>query len=245
MDYGLLAEELYIHFSSKDHYEKCLAARKEFFEFFYGGLKKEGSFLEELSSHFVFWYLFEKKENGRTLLKKILDGDTDFVVQKSMIPFLKKALHLRRSLFCLRKVKRKRPHIFILWDLVKGEKVKVFSLMDLSLCGDIFFDAYTLKDDVLKVDCMVQVNLFHPEKSTNFLKSEIKTFQKRMKSSKVSDAKKALAQIDLLTRFSKMYYKFYQYRNLDVNLIYSEDSVLNRKIEKQTLNLPRKAKQVS
>jgi hypothetical protein len=216
MNYEPYVDRLMQHFTGPRYASEIQAAKEDFFD-------KAGSFDESSSdfelkmAQFVDWYLFVRKmkQSSRTAIEMALD-DSEFPMdEEERVAFLN-LRNSRHSLFEFQKLKSEDVHIK---DMFTGFKYVIRkSRVTQGFNSDEYFEARLVPAEGGFV--FSNSFCFHPSIVAKFVLGEVK------KVNKLGDEEQALAREELLARLFKMKHKHEQYRHLDIQQIYSNDSKL-------------------
>lgn len=216
MNYEPFIEKLMQHYTSAKYMDEVTAAKEDFFD--RAGTFDEGSFDFELKmAQFTDWYLFVRKMvlAGNTPVEIALE-DPDFKPMETDREAYLNLRNSRRSLFEFQKVKKEDVYIR---DLFNGFKYVIRqSRVNQGFNSDELFEARLIPYDGGFV--FSNSFCFHPNLVTKYILKEIKRV------GKLPDEEQAAAREDLMARLFRMKYRHEQYRHLDINEIYSNESRL-------------------
>ena len=216
MNYEPLIDKLMQYYTGNDFVAEVEGAKEDFFE-------KAGSFDEasldfELKmAQFVDWYLFTRKmsRSGASAIEMVLDD-----AKYKMLPE-ERSLYLnlrnsRHSLFEFQKLKGDDVYIR---DLFTGFKYTILrSRVTQGFNTDEYFEARLISFDGGFI--FSSSFCFHPSVVTKFIQGEVKRVLK------MKEEEQAQGREELIARLFKMKNKHEQYRHLDIQHIYSNDSKL-------------------
>lgn len=215
MNYEPFIERLMQHYTGPSYLTEVKASKEDFFE-------KAGSFDEastdfELKmAQFTDWYLFTRKtSNGRVFIETVLD-DTSYKISEEERTIYLNLRNSRHSLFEFLKLKGEDVYVR---DLFTGFKYVIRqSRVTQGFNKEEFFEARLIPHDGSFV--FANAFCFHPGPVSKFILKEVKRVNK------LPDEEQALAREELIARLFKMKNKHEQYRHLDIQQIYSNDSKL-------------------
>jgi hypothetical protein len=216
MNYEPLIDRLMQHYTSGRYLPEVQAAKEQFFE-------KAGTFdemsldFESKMAQFVDWYLFSRRMNltGEVAAEMALDDPGFAMTPEDRVAYLN-LRNSRHSLFEYQRLKGSDVHIR---DLFTGFKYTIHnSRVTQGFNKEEFFEARL----VPAPDGFVFASsfCFHPAVVAKFIQQEIKRI------SGLPDEEQGRAREELIARLFKMKHKHEQYRHLDVQQIYSNDSKL-------------------
>ena len=216
MNYEPLIEKLMQYYTGPQFRNEVEAAKGDFFE--RAGSFDEASVDFELKmAQFTDWYLFTRpmQSSGRPSIDMVLD-DTDYAIKAEERPFYLNLRNSRHSLFEFQKLKG--SDVFIR-DLFTGFKYVIRqSRVTEGFSKEEYFEARLIPHDGGFV--FSNAFCFHPNVVGKFIQKEIKRVNK------LSEEEQSAGRADLISRLFKMKNKHEQYRHLDIQQIYSNDSKL-------------------
>ncbi len=216
MNYEPYIERLMQHYTTSRYLLDVQNAKEDFFE--RAGTFDEASLDFELKmAQFTDWYLFTRpmESTGRSSIEMVLDDPTYGLKDDERLLYLN-LRNSRHSLFEFLKVKGDDVYIK---DLFTGFKYVIRkSRVTQGFNRDEFFEARLIPHDGSFV--FSNSFCFHPAVVSKFILKEVKRVNK------LPEEEQAQAREDLLARLFKMKHKHEQYRHLDIEKIYSNDSKL-------------------
>lgn len=216
MNYEPLIEKLMQHYTSSRYAAEVESAKGDFFE--RAGTFDETSVDFELKmAQFTDWYLFTRPmtTSGRAAIEMVLD-DTHFAINEADRPFYLNLRNSRHSLFEFQKLKGDDVYIR---DLFTGFKYIIRkSRLTQGFNADEYFEARLVPFEGGFV--FSNAFCFHPSVVSKFVMKEVKRVNK------LPEEEQAQAREDLISRLFKMRNKHEQYRHLDIDHIYSNESKL-------------------
>jgi hypothetical protein len=216
MNYEPYIEKLMQFYTGSKFLSEVKAAKDDFFE--KAGTFEEGSSDFELKmSQFTDWYLFTRKVsgNGRVFAEIVLD-DPGYKIGDDERPAYLNLRNSRHSLFEFLKLKKDDVHIR---DLFTGFKyVLQKSRINVGFNKEEYFEARLIPHEGGFV--FSSSFCFHPVAVNKFILKEIKRVNK------LPEEEQAGAREELVARLFKMKNKHEQYRHLDIQNIYSNESKL-------------------
>lgn len=215
MNYEPLIEKLMQHYTGPDYMREVEAAKGDFFE--RAGTFDEASVDFELKmAQFTDWYLFTRKmESGRSGIEMVLD-DVSYPLSDEERPFYLNLRNSRHSLFEFNKLKGDDVYIR---DLFTGFKYVIRqSRLTQGFSKDEFFEARLIPHEGSFI--FSNAFTFHPAVTSKFILKEVKRVNK------MAEEEQAVGREELIARLFKMKSKHEQYRHLDIQEIYSNDSKL-------------------
>lgn len=216
MNYEALIEKLMQHYTGKGYLNEVEAAKGDFFE--RAGTFDEASVDFELKmAQFTDWYLFTRpmQSTGRAAIEMVLD-DPSYELTPEERPYYLNLRNSRHSLFEFQKLKKEDVY---LKDLFTGFKYTILkSKVTQGFNKDEFFEARLIPHDGGYT--FSNAFCFHPSVTAKFVLKEIKRVNK------LPEEEQAQAREELIARLFKMKSKHEQYRHLEIQEIYSNDSKL-------------------
>jgi hypothetical protein len=216
MNYEPLIERLMQHYTGTRYLSEVEAAKGDFFE--RAGSFDEASVDFELKmAQFTDWYLFSRpmQASGRAALEMVLD-DPHFKIKEDERPLFLNLRNSRHSLFEFQKLKGDDVYIR---DLFTGFKYVIRqSRLTQGFNKDEYFEARLIPFDGGFV--FSNSFCFHPSVVAKFILKEVKRVNK------LPEEEQAQAREELISRLFKMKNKHEQYRHLDIQQIYSNESKL-------------------
>jgi hypothetical protein len=214
MNYEPFIEKLMQHYTSSRYLSEVAAAKEEFFD--RAGTFDEASLDFELKmAQFTDWFLFVRKlrDHGKAPVEVALE-DPEFKAFEADKDAFLNIRNSRRSLFEFQKVKKEDVYIR---DLFTGFKYIIrSSRVNQGFNTDELFEARLIPYDGGFV--FSNSFCFHPNTVAKYILKEVKRV------SKLPDEEQAAAREDLMSRLFRMKYRHEQYRHLDINEIYSNES---------------------
>ena len=216
MNYELFIEKLMQFYTGSKFLPEVKAAKDHFFE--KAGTFEEGTMeFEQKMAQFTDWYLFTRKmnETGRVSVEMVLDEPNYKIREDERSAYLN-LRNSRHSLFEFLKLKKDDVYIR---DLFTGFKyIMQKSRITVGFEKDEYFEARLIPHD----GGFVFSNAFclHPAAVGKFILKEIKRVNK------LAEEDQAMAREELISRLFKMKHKHEQYKHLDIQHIYSNDSKL-------------------
>jgi len=216
MNYEPFIEKLMQFYTGSKFLPEVKAAKDDFFD--KAGTFEEGSAEFELKmAQFTDWYLFTRKMNntGRVSVEMVLDEPNYKIREDERSAYLN-LRNSRHSIFEFLKLKKDDVHIR---DLFTGFKyVLAKSRITVGFNKEEYFEARLIPHDGGFV--FSNSFCFHPAEVSKFILKEIKRV------TKLPEEDQALAREELIARLFKMKHKHEQYRHLDIQNIYSNESKL-------------------
>jgi hypothetical protein len=216
MNYEPLIDRLMQHYTSSRYMTEVTAAKEDFFE--RAGTFDETSVDFELKmAQFVDWYLFARKmaTSGRAAIEMVLD-DAQFTFQDEERALYLNMRNSRHSLFEFLKLKGDDVHIR---DLFTGFKYVIHkSRLTQGFNKDEYFEARLIPFNGGFV--FSSAFCFHPAVVAAYILKEVKRI------GKLPEEEQGGAREEFIARLFKMKHKHEQYRHLDVQQIYSNESKL-------------------
>jgi len=216
MNYDALIEKLMQHYTMARYMPEVESAKGDFFE--RAGTFDEASLDFELKmAQFTDWYLFTRKmdASGRSGIEMVLD-DPNYPITEEERPLYLNLRNSRHSLFEFTKLKGDDVYIR---DLFTGFKYVIrHSHLTQGFSKDEYFEARLIPHDGSFV--FSNAFCFHPAVVSKFILTEVKRINK------MPEEEQAPAREELLARLFKMKNKHEQYRHLDIQEIYSNESKL-------------------
>lgn len=216
MNYEPYVDRLMQHYTGARYMPEVQAAKEDFFE--RAGTFDEGSVDFELKmAQFVDWYLFSRRmeQSGRVAIEMVLD-DPQFPLQEDERVHFLNLRNSRHSLFEFLKLKNDDVYIR---DLFTGFKYVIRqSRLTQGFNKDEYFEARLIPFEGGFV--FSSAFCFHPTVVSKFIQKETKTINK------LPEEEQSQAREDLIARLFKMKHKHEQYRHLDIEQIYSNESKL-------------------
>lgn len=216
MNYEPLIEKLMQHYTSSLYMPEVESAKIDFFE--RAGTFDEASLDFELKmAQFTDWYLFIRKmdTSGRSGIEMVLD-DPNYPISEEERPLYLNLRNSRHSLFEFTKLKGDDVYIR---DLFTSFKYVIrHSRLTQGFSKDEYFEARLIPHDGSFV--FSNAFCFHPAVVSKFVLKEVKRVNK------LPEEEQAPGREELLARLFKMKHKHEQYRHLDIQAIYSNDSKL-------------------
>lgn len=216
MNYEPFIEKLMQHYTGQRYLNEVEAAKGDFFE--RAGSFDEASVDFELKmAQFTDWYLFSRhmQTSGRASIEMVLD-DPHFAIQENERPLYLNLRNSRHSLFEFQKLKGDDVYIR---DLFTGFKYVIRqSRVTQGFNKDEYFEARLIPYEGGFV--FSNSFCFHPSVVSKFIQKEVKRVNK------LPEEEQAQAREDLISRLFKMKNKHEQYRHLDIQQIYSNESKL-------------------
>jgi hypothetical protein len=216
MNYEPYIEKLMQFYTGSKFLTEVKAAKDDFFD--KAGTFEEGSADFELKmSQFTDWYLFTRKMNGtgRVSVEMVLD-DPSYKIGDEERPAYLNLRNSRHSLFEFLKLKKDDVHIR---DLFTGFKyVLQKSRINVGFNKEEYFEARLIPHEGGFV--FSSSFCFHPAAVNKFIVKEIKRVNK------LPEEEQAEAREELISRLFKMKSKHEQYRHLNIENIYSNESKL-------------------
>jgi hypothetical protein len=216
MNYEPYIEKLMQHYTGTHYLAEVEAAKGDFFE--RAGSFDEASVDFELKmAQFTDWYLFTRPltKVGLSSIEVALD-DSTFPIPEPERLFYLNLRNSRHSLFEFLKLKNDDVHIR---DLFTGFKYTILgSRLTQGFNRDEYFEARLVPNEGGFV--FSNAFCFHPALVSPFIAKEVKRVNK------LPDEEQAQAREDLIARLFKMKSKHEQYRHLDIQEIYSNESKL-------------------
>jgi hypothetical protein len=215
MNYDIIIDKLMHHFVRGRYQEELTLAKKEFFQIA-GVFDEESDDFEIKMSQFVDWYLFDRKllNKDETPLVVAL-SNYDYDIPDELIPFYENLRDQIHSLFEFIKFKKED---IVIRDLFSKKKflIKKF-LFKAGFQKGVFFEARIFPHEDYHV--FSRSFCFHPKEVNSFILKQIK-LSKKIKRDEVEVRK------ELIHRLFKMKHKMIQYKHLQTNEIYSNESPL-------------------
>jgi len=216
MNYEPYIEKLMQHYTGPSYSHEVDAAKGDFFE--RAGSFDEASVDFELKmAQFTDWYLFTRpmQSTGRPSIEMVLD-DVSYPVTDEERAIYINLRNSRHSLFEFQKLKGEDVYVR---DLFTGFKYVIRqSRVTQGFSKEEFFEARLIPHDGGFV--FSNAFCFHPSVVGKFIVKEIKRVNK------LSEEEQASARAELISRLFKMKNKHEQYRHLDIQQIYSNESKL-------------------
>ncbi|MBX3021511.1 MAG: hypothetical protein KF799_07530 [Bdellovibrionales bacterium] len=216
MNYEPLIEKLMQHYTGAHYSKEVEAAKGDFFE--RAGTFDEASVDFELKmAQFTDWYLFIRpmQTTSRASIEMVLD-DPHFVISETDRPLYLNLRNSRHSLFEFQKLKGDDVYIR---DLFTGFKYVIRkSRLTQGFNKDEYFEARLIPFEGGFV--FSNAFCFHPSPVSKFILKEVKRVNK------LPEEEQSEAREELISRLFKMKNKHEQYRHLDIQHIYSNESKL-------------------
>jgi hypothetical protein len=216
MNYEALIDRLMQHYTSGRYLNEVQSAKEDFFE--KAGAFDEGSAdFEPKMAQFVDWYLFTRPMNqtNRVVIEMVLDDPGFPLTPEERLGYLN-LRNSRHSLFEFEKLKKDDVYIR---DLFTGFKYVIHqSRLTQGFNKDEFFEARLIPVDGGYT--FTSSFCFHPAVVSSFIANEVKRI------AKLPEEQQSLAREEALARLFKMKNKHEQYRHLDIQQIYSNESKL-------------------
>jgi hypothetical protein len=216
MNYEPYIDRLMQYYTSGSYLNEVQDAKENFFE-------KAGSFdeasldFELRMAQFVDWYLFTRKmsHTDRVAIEMVLD-DPEFGLDEESRAHYLNLRNSRHSLFEFQKLKGDDVYIR---DLFTGFKYVIHkSRVTQGFNKDEYFEARLVPFAGGFV--FSSSFCFHPSVVSKFILKEVKRINK------LPEEEQAVAREEAIARLFKMKHKHEQYRHLDVQQIYSNESKL-------------------
>jgi hypothetical protein len=217
MNYEPFIDRMMTHYTSGRYLSEVREAKEEFFE--KAGAFDEGSVDFELKmAQFVDWYLFTRKmkSTDRVAIEMVLD-DTSFEISDTDRPAYLNLRNSRHSLFEFQKVKKDDVYIKDLFTNFKYVIEK--SRITQGFNRDEYFEARLIPNEGGGFAFSPSF-CFHPAVVAKFILKEVKRINK------LPEEQQAQAREEFTARLFKMKHKHEQYRHLDIDHIYSNESKL-------------------
>ena len=216
MNYESYIDKLMQYYTGDDFVSEVEGAKEDFFE-------KAGSFDEasldfELKmAQFVDWYLFTRKmsRSGETAIEMVLD-DSKYTMHANERTIYLNLRNSRHSLFEFQKLKGDDVYIRDLFTSFKYTILK--SRVTQGFNTDEYFEARLIPFEGGFI--FSSSFCFHPSVVSRFILGEVKRVLK------LKEEEQAQGRNELIARLFKMKNKHEQYRHLDIQHIYSNDSKL-------------------
>ena len=216
MNYEPFIDKLMQHYTGARYLTEVEAAKGDFFE--RAGTFDEASVDFELKmAQFTDWYLFTRPmlSSGRASIEMVLD-DPHYGVSEDERTLYLNLRNSRHSLFEFQKLKKDDVYIR---DLFTGFKYTIHkSRVTQGFNTDEYFEARLIPHE--GEFTFSNAFCFHPAVTSKFILKEIKRVNK------LPEEDQAQAREELIARLFKMKSKHEQYRHLDVQEIYSNESKL-------------------
>jgi hypothetical protein len=216
MNYELYIDRMMQHYTSGRFLSEVREAKDDFFE--KAGAFDEGSVDFELKmAQFVDWYLFTRKMKltDRVAIEMVLDDGTFTISPEDRVGFLN-LRNSRHSLFEFQKLKKDDVYIR---DLFTGFKYVILkSRVTQGFNKDEYFEARLIPSD--GGFAFSSAFCFHPAVVSKFIQKEVKRINK------LPEEQQAQVREEFIARLFKMKHKHEQYRHLDIDQIYSNESKL-------------------
>ena len=216
MNYEPFIEKLMQHYTGENYLDEVESAKGDFFE--RAGTFDEASVDFELKmAQFTDWYLFTRPmtKTGSAAIEMVLDDETFAVKDEERATYLN-LRNSRHSLFEFQKLKQDDVYIR---DLFTGFKYVIRqSRVTQGFNKDEYFEARLIPFEGGFV--FSNSFCFHPSVVAKFVDREVKRVNK------LPEEDQAQAREELLARLFKMKSKHEQYRHLDIQEIYSNESKL-------------------
>ena len=216
MNYDAYIEKMMQHYTDDRYLSEVQSAKDDFFE--KAGTFDEGSFdFEQKMAQFTDWYLFTRKmlSTGRSPIEMVLD-DPNYELHEEDRPIYLNLRNSRHSLFEFNRLKNDDVYIR---DLFTGFKYVIRqSRVTQGFNRDEYFEARLIPHDGGFV--FSNAFCFHAAVVSKFILKEVKRVNK------LPEEEQAQAREDLIARLFKMKHKHEQYRHLNIEQIYSNDSKL-------------------
>lgn len=217
-EYKSILEKLMQYYTSGDYANEVVLAKTEFYDLA-GIFDEESENFELKMSQFIDWYIFSKKlPSFEQTPIELAEKKKDFQVTADEAPFLDKLFMTRHSLFEFLKIKDSDLYVK---DLFSDYKLVIKnSPITVGFEKGQLFEARIIPHG--ETFTFTSGFCFHPFDAKKFILKEIKAVKKLS----VSDQDRDLAREELIVRLFKMSYKFDQYKHVEINQIYSNDSKL-------------------
>jgi hypothetical protein len=216
MNYEPFIEKLMQHYTGSSYGREVESAKGDFFE--RAGTFDEASVDFELKmAQFTDWYLFTRamESTGRASIEMVLD-DPNYAIKDDERALYLNLRNSRHSLFEFQKLKGDDVYIR---DLFTGFKYVIRkSRLTQGFNKDEYFEARLIPHEGGFV--FSNAFCFHPSVVSKFILKEVKRVNK------LPEEEQAVAREELISRLFKMKNKHEQYRHLDIEQIYSNDSKL-------------------
>ncbi|MGE4133246.1 MAG: hypothetical protein AB7F86_16505 [Bdellovibrionales bacterium] len=216
MNYEPYVEKLMQFYTNPKFLQEVKAAKEEFFDLA-GTFDESSSDFELKMAQFTDWYIFTRKmsSTGRVAVEMVLDEPT-FAMSDSEREIYLNLRNSRHSLFEFLKLKGDDVHVR---DLFTGFKyVMNQSRLTQGFNRDEYFEARLIPHDGGFV--FSSSFSFHPASVAKYILKEIKRVNK------MSEEEQSTGREELIARLFKMKHKVEQYKHLDINRVYSNDSKL-------------------
>lgn len=216
MNYEPYVDRLMQHYTGGTYINEVTAAKEEFFE--KAGSFDESSMDSELKmAQFVDWYLFTRKmgKAAKAPIELALDDPSLALSPEERSTFLN-LRNSRHGLFEFLKLKKDDVYIR---DLFTDFKYVIHqSRVTQGFNREEFFEARLIPFDGGFV--FSSAFCFHPSIVGKFIMNEVKRI------SALPEEEQSLARTEVIARLFKMKHKHEQYRHLDIQQIYSNESKL-------------------
>lgn len=216
MNYEPYVDRLMQHYTDGRFVNEVSAAKEEFSE--KAGAFDEGSVdFEVKMAQFVDWYLFTRKMStvGKAAIELALDDSSLALTPEERSSYLN-LRNSRHSLFEFLKLKKEDVHIR---DLFTGFKYVIQqSRVTQGFNRDEYFEARLIPSDGGFV--FSSAFCFHPAVVGKFILNEVKRINK------LPEEEQAFMRDEFIARLFKMKNKHEQYRHLNIEKIYSNESKL-------------------
>lgn len=216
MNYDPFIEKLMQHYTGSRYLTEVESAKGDFFE--RAGTFDEASVdFEVKMAQFTDWYLFTRpmRTSGRASIEMVLD-DPHYKVTDDERNLYLNLRNSRHSLFEF--IKLKKDDVYIK-DLFTGFKYTIHkSRVTQGFNTDEYFEARLIPHD--GGFTFSNAFCFHPSVTSKFILKEVKRVNK------LPEEEQAQAREELIARLFKMKSKHEQYRHLDIQEIYSNESKL-------------------
>lgn len=216
MIYEPLIEKLMQYFTADSFIEEVRHGKDEFFKRA-GIFDEESPDFEMKMAQFADWYLFSRKLNKFGVPPVKVDVDLKQVgISESELPLYNNLRNSRHSLFEFLKLKN---HDIYVRDLLLAQKLVIQkSPVTEGFTRDEIFEARLIPHEESFI--FSGAYCFHPPQAQRFIRKEIKKLRK------VPEADLAEAREQMIARLFRMRYKFDQYRHVQLEQIYTNDSKL-------------------